>query len=79
MSSIQNSKHVFTNDIYDIISGASQSCARMQVNHVRQTEERRHVDTTHQSYLKTAGKRRINQSINHTRWVYSNLRLEAIV
>ena len=40
MSSIQNSKHLFTNMFYFLPSGASQSCARMQISHVRQTEEK---------------------------------------
>ena len=39
MSSIQNFKHLFTNVFYFLPSGASQSCARMQISHVRQTEE----------------------------------------
>ena len=52
MPSIQNVKHLFTNMFSFLPSGASQSCARMQISHVRQTEEWHHVDTTDQPYWK---------------------------
>ena len=41
MSSIPNSKQLFTNMFYFLPSGASESNARMQISHVNQTEERR--------------------------------------
>ena len=40
---VSKMKHLFTNIFYFLPSEASQSCARMQISHVCQTEERPNV------------------------------------
>ena len=47
VSSIQNSEHLFTNMFYFWPSGASQSCAGMQIGHGRQADERCNIEKSY--------------------------------